>query len=76
LYHHEAGVDDERVYHSVAIEGKEGDVVFIPLGSAIPILLRKQENGYTVVEECYVHGIMHGEATKQFGAVMNTIILV
>lgn len=40
-----------------------GDRVFIPLGCEAPILLRPSHDGtYRIVGDCYVHGVMHGEA--------------
>lgn len=42
-----------------------GDSICILHGSDIPYVLRLQEDGsFTVVGECYVHGIMHGEALE------------
>lgn len=39
------------------------DMICILHGSEVPHVLRQQDDGtYTVVGECYVHGIMHGEA--------------
>lgn len=42
----------------------EGDIVSILCGSAMPIILRPVENGYKVIGEAYVHGIMYGEASR------------
>lgn len=40
-----------------------GDLVCVALGGALPLLLRKRdEGGYTYVGDAYIHGIMHGEA--------------
>lgn len=43
---------------------EEGDVVCILYGCSVPVLLRPRSNvhGYTFVGECYVHGMMDGEA--------------
>lgn len=42
---------------------QRGDGVFVLRGGRVPFILRKiAENEYTIVGECYVHGIMHGEA--------------
>ena len=42
---------------------KVGDLVCILDGCSVPVLLRRRSDawGYTVVGECYVHGIMDGE---------------
>jgi hypothetical protein len=40
---------------------KPGDVVFIPLGSAIPFVLRPGVDGYGLVGEGFVLGVMGGE---------------
>jgi hypothetical protein len=43
-----------------------GDEVWILLGCNIPLLLRKHDDGKrTLIGECYVHGIMYGEAVKE-----------
>jgi hypothetical protein len=40
-----------------------GDFVFLPLGSAVPFTIRPKSDGtYELIGECYVHGIMKGEA--------------
>ena len=39
-----------------------GDVLCIPLGSAVPFVVRPVLDGYQLVGECYVHGLMKGEA--------------
>ncbi|MCJ1408686.1 hypothetical protein MMC19_002761 [Ptychographa xylographoides] len=42
-----------------------GDMVFLPLGSAVPFLIRERPESagatYELIGECYVHGIMKGE---------------
>lgn len=44
----------------------KGDLVCIVYGANVPIILRRQgENRYTLVGECYMHGIMDGEAVKR-----------
>jgi hypothetical protein len=40
----------------------EGDVVFVAVGADVPYVLRAREDGYELVGECYVQGIMEGEA--------------
>jgi len=39
-----------------------GDVVAVLNGLSIPLILRKVETGYEVVGDCYIHGLMDGEA--------------
>ena len=42
---------------------KVGDIVCVLLGSSTPMVLRATEDGhYKVVGQCYVHGLMYGEA--------------
>lgn len=46
-----------------------GDLVCVLFGAQIPFVLRKREpEGYIVVGECYVHGIMDGEAMTAYEA--------
>lgn len=44
---------------------KKGDVLCILLGCNVPLVLRKQDQHYILVGECYVSGIMNGEALQQ-----------
>jgi hypothetical protein len=44
---------------------REGDVVFVIDGGVVPFLLRKDEahrDSFLLVGECYIHGLMNGEA--------------
>ena len=41
-----------------------GDKIVILLGCATPLILRNVQGHYELVGECYVHGIMHGEAMQ------------
>jgi hypothetical protein len=43
---------------------REGDVVFVAIGADVPYVLRACEDGYELVGECYVQGIMDGEAME------------
>jgi len=38
-----------------------GDCVCILYGSSVPMVLRYESERWTIVAECYVHGIMDGE---------------
>ena len=58
-----------RGYVGLGQEGfRSGDVVCILLGGEVPYLLRQSASphmGYfNLLSECYVHGIMDGEAMK------------
>ena len=41
---------------------KPGDLVCVLHGSSTPMILRKVEEDFESIGECYVHGIMYGEA--------------
>jgi hypothetical protein len=41
------------------------DVVYIIPGTTVPLLLRKKKDHHVLVSECYVQGIMHGEARER-----------
>jgi hypothetical protein len=43
---------------------REGDVVFVAVGADVPYILRAFEDGYELIGECYVQGIMDGEAME------------
>ena len=46
-----------------------GDLICVLFGGQTPFVLRKREpEGYLLVGECYVHGIMDGEAIRGFEA--------
>lgn len=48
---------------SVPLNTKIGDKVAIPAGCKAPFLLREEDRGrYYLVGDCYIHGIMDGEA--------------
>lgn len=46
---------------------RSGDEVWIVRGSRVPVLLRKtmDGNGYNLIGETYVHGVMYGEAVTK-----------
>jgi hypothetical protein len=47
-----------------AIPARQGDAVAILMGSDAPVVLRPVEDYYEVVGECYIHGVMDGEAVE------------
>lgn len=58
----------------VPIHTKKGDVVAVLTGGRVPIVLRPEKGFYTVVGDCYVQGIMDGEAMRDAGE-LNYIVL-
>ncbi|KAF2678001.1 hypothetical protein K458DRAFT_464162 [Lentithecium fluviatile CBS 122367] len=46
----------------VSSRGRPGDTVFILQGACLPFVLRLKADGWELVSEAYVHGIMRGEA--------------
>lgn len=53
----------------VPMRAKKGDLVVILHGAKVPFVLRKGWRGtYSLVGECYMDGIMHGEGLKGAGA--------
>ncbi len=45
---------------------QSGDVVAVLYGCSVPVVLRAVENRthYKLVGECYIHGLMDGQAVK------------
>ncbi|KAI1164195.1 heterokaryon incompatibility protein-domain-containing protein [Nemania serpens] len=49
-------------------EAVEGDVVVIPYGSKVPLVVRSDGEGrYRLVGDCYIHGLMDGQAINAPG---------
>ena len=44
----------------------EGDLCCVLFGAKVPFILREVDRGYVLVGECYVQGIMHGEAVEMW----------
>ena len=48
---------------------QENDIICILYGCSVPVVLRKQEvegeSFWELVGECYVHGMMDGEAMEE-----------
>lgn len=53
-----------RMLANVPERTKEGDEIWIIYGCSTPFLLRPTERGYLMVGECFVDGIMNGEALR------------
>ncbi|RWA07059.1 hypothetical protein EKO27_g8045 [Xylaria grammica] len=60
-----------------AMGNMAGDEVWVLAGGNVPFTLRKVSEGrYTLIGECYVHGIMHGEAVANAIGTRKTIHIV
>jgi hypothetical protein len=46
-------------------EAKEDDTVCILYGCSVPVLLRKQRPYFKLIGECFVDGMMDGEAMTE-----------
>jgi hypothetical protein len=53
-----------------------GDVVCVIMGAAIPFTLRRTPEGFCVIGQCYLHGIMEGEALRDPNLRKDSITLV
>lgn len=43
---------------------KEGDLVFVVMGADVPFILRPYDDGYELIGEAYVQGVMDGEVIQ------------
>ncbi|KAJ4325090.1 hypothetical protein N0V84_003633 [Fusarium piperis] len=49
----------------VPMRAKKGDLVVILYGADVPFVVRREAGGrYSLVGECYMHGIMYGDALR------------
>ncbi|RYP14534.1 hypothetical protein DL765_006310 [Monosporascus sp. GIB2] len=48
-----------------SIDVRMGDSVFVAYGADAPFIIRKGEEGYLLIGECYVRDFMSGEAVRQ-----------
>ncbi|KAI4139396.1 MAG: hypothetical protein L6R39_006306 [Caloplaca ligustica] len=56
-------------------DARKGDSVSLLCGSKVPIVLRSKGDAYLVVGQCYIHGIMDGEALIGFTSKFKTMHL-
>ena len=50
---------------NVTQQAKMGDTIAIVNGCRTPLILRRRDSdGYILIGDCYVHGIMYGEAME------------
>jgi hypothetical protein len=72
-------VTETGLFGSGHLDTQIGDQVWIFRGGKVPFVIRPREggekNGYTFVGQCYVQGIMQGEATTREGVVEKTVCL-
>jgi hypothetical protein len=62
-------ITEDGYYGMVPQPARVGDVICVFQGAAVPFVMRHADKGrYTLVGECYVHDLMHGEAVT-FGTV-------
>jgi hypothetical protein len=61
---------------SVPVSSLPGDLVCVVMGATVPFVLRPLHGGYQLIGECYVHGLMCGEALKMTGLDVKTLTLV
>lgn len=55
----------KKGYIGLAPQGaKIGDIVCVIFGGDVPVLLRPDGDGFILVSESYIHGLMEGEAMK------------
>lgn len=49
----------------VPVRARKGDIICILYGADVPFVIRREGGGkYSLVGECYMHGIMNGEAFR------------
>ncbi|KAL2063855.1 hypothetical protein VTL71DRAFT_4349 [Oculimacula yallundae] len=44
------------------IQTQSGDQICVLYGCSVPVVLREEHEGFNLIGECYVHGLMRGEA--------------
>nr|RBQ89273.1 hypothetical protein FVER53263_03656 [Fusarium verticillioides] len=64
---YQIGKTDKGRVGLVPLLAEAGDQIYVLNGSAVPFVLRRGKrllNAHRLVGECYIHGIMHGEAMR------------
>ncbi|TVY83117.1 Heterokaryon incompatibility protein 6 OR allele, partial [Lachnellula suecica] len=68
MYHRRLMITSQGYIGLVPAATKRGDCVCVLLGCSNPVILRKLESGreesYELIGECYIHGMMDGEAVE------------
>ncbi|MCJ1317984.1 hypothetical protein MMC15_003311 [Xylographa vitiligo] len=53
-----------------------GDEIWVLYGCKTPFILRQTPRGHLLIGECFVHGIMYGEAIEQEMGVESDVVLI
>jgi len=53
-----------------------GDMICVIAGAAVPFTIRPNRNGYTLIGQTYLHGLMTGEAMNMPELIKEDILLV
>lgn len=54
---------------------RPGDIVCILKGAEVPVVMRKEDENWTIHGDCYIHGIMGGEAVSDAGLDEQTFVI-
>jgi hypothetical protein len=57
----------------IPLSAKVGDDVGLFAGCRVPFVLRKFKNGYRIMGDAYVHGVMNGEGDKSEGEMLRIV---
>ena len=44
------------------MRSRENDIILVFYGCSVPVVLREEEDRFTFIGECFLYGIMDGEA--------------
>jgi hypothetical protein len=64
---YQIGQTEKGMIGLVPLQAEAGDQIYVLNGGAVPFVFRKGKrllNGCRLVGECYIHGIMNGEAMQ------------
>jgi hypothetical protein len=59
------GVSSDGYIGAVPGDTRENDWICVFFGIRVPFIVREQENGFTLIGDCYVSGLMQGEAVQR-----------
>ncbi|KAF5234351.1 hypothetical protein FAUST_7674 [Fusarium austroamericanum] len=65
---YKAFVTELSIFGVGPVSMKEGDVLCVLFGAAVPFVLRPVQGGYHLVGECYAFDLMHGEIFTMIGS--------